>query len=328
MKNSKKIRSSLTISLLLTAAMGNAYALQSSQLRPDVKFPPWQNGKNNPAVNKGLNFNVPQVNSLPDFHGNFQQAELVIFVGGNYFFAMADLVQAFQKKHPEMTGKIYYETLPPGILQKQIKHNGTITVGNMTWTVKPDVYAAGKGRVEAMIKSGELVGPQVDYVTNNLTIMVPKDNPAKITQLNDLAKPGVRVVMPNPATEGIAIQASKALVKAGGDALNQAVYKTKVDNGSTALTTIHHRQTPLALMQGYADGGVTWKSEAIFQQEIGNPISFVDIPDEHNITAIYSAAMVKDAKHQKAAALWLDFLKSADALKVFEHYGFKAYKKP
>uniref|UniRef100_UPI00262367E7 substrate-binding domain-containing protein n=1 Tax=Acidocella sp. TaxID=50710 RepID=UPI00262367E7 len=165
----------------------------------------------------------------------------------------------------------------------------------------------------------------VPYVTNDLTIMVPKGNPAHIQSLADLGKPGVRLVMPNPAYEGIARQIEAALRKAGGDALETQVYQTGVTNGTTILTHIHHRQTPLFLMQGLADAGVTWKSEAIFQEEIGNPISDVPIPAADNATAIYAGAVVKGAAHPDAAKAWLSFIHSPAALAIFEHYGFKPY---
>ena len=70
-----------------------------------------------------------------------------------------------------------------------------------------------------MVAKGKLVGPALPYVTNTLTIMVPKGNPAHITGLKDLGKPDIKVVMPNPAFEGIARQIEKSLVKAGGKAL-------------------------------------------------------------------------------------------------------------
>ena len=162
-----------------------------------------------------------------------------------------------------------------------------------------------------------LEAPAVPYVTNTLTIMVPKDNPAHVTGLADLGKPGLRLAMPNPAFEGIARQIDAALKKAGGDALATAVYKTKVADGSTVLTHIHHRQTPLFLMQGLADAGVTWQSEAMFQEQAGHAITHVDIPAGQNSTAIYAGAMVKGAPHPEAAKLWLDFIHSGPALAIF-----------
>jgi len=288
-------------------------------------FPPWQHGANNDAVVRGLEFTVPQVDVLADFHGSLANPKLVLFVGGNYFFGMAPLVQAFETAHPDFKGRIYWETIPPGLLAKQIEGGGTITVGNMSWTVKPDAYFAGLGKVNDLIKHGLLVGPPMPYATNTLTIMVPKGNPAHITGLADLGKPGVRLAMPNPAFEGIARQIKITLGKVGGENLVDAVYDKKVKDGSAILTHIHHRQTPLFLMQGVADAGVTWQSEAIFQEQVGNPIEHVNIADTDNATAIYAGAEVKGAAHPEAAKLWLDFIHSPGALQIFERYGFKPY---
>lgn len=289
-------------------------------------YPPWSHGENNPVESRGLEFTVPEVDNLPDFHGNPINPRLSIFVGGNYFFAMAPLVKAFEKKHPELKGKVYYETIPPGLLAEQIKHGGTITVGNMTWTVHADVYAAGLRRINSSIKEGDAIGPAIPYVTNTLAIMVPKGNPAQITTLNDLGKPGVRLVMPNPAFEGVGRQIKNSLAKAGGEELVRAVYETKVKNGETLLTHIHHRQSPLYLMQGKADAGVTWQSEAIFQEQVGNPIGHVPIADNQNATGIYAVAMVKGAPHRAAGKKWIEFLKSSEAQEIFGRFGFKSYR--
>ena len=288
-------------------------------------FPPWQHGANNDAADRGFDFTVPEVDVLADFHGEAVNAKLVLYIGGNYYFAMAPLVRAFETTHPQYKGRIYWETIPPGLLVKQMQAGGLITVGNMTWTARPDAYFGGLVKVKTLIAQGLLTGPAVPYVTNTLTIMVPKGNPAHITGLSDLGKPAVRLAMPNPAFEGVARQIKIALEKAGGPALATEVYETKVKDGSTILTHIHHRQTPLFLMQGLADAGVTWQSEAVFQEQAGHPIANVAIPHADNATAIYAGAAVKGAAHPAAAKAWLDFIRSPAALRIFEHYGFKPY---
>lgn len=288
-------------------------------------FPPWQHGANNDVTNRGFDFTVPEVDDLADFHGNPTDAKLVLYVGGNYYFAMAPLVRAFEAAHPEYRGRIYWETIPPGLLVQQMKAGGTITVGNMTWTAKPDAYLAGLAKVNGLIDQGLLIGPAVPYVTNDLAIMVPKGNPSHITGLADLGKPGLRLVMPNPAFEGIARQIKQALNKAGGAALVNAVYGRKVQDGTTILTHIHHRQTPLFLMQGLADAGVTWQSEALFQEQDGHPIAHVAIAAVDNATAIYAGAEFRNAVHPLAAKAWLSFVHSPAALHIFERYGFKPY---
>ncbi len=286
-------------------------------------FPPWSHGANDPARHKGLAFTVPEVDDLADFHGDPQNAKLILYIGGNYYFAVAPLVAMFEKEHPGLRGRIYSETLPPGILLKQLQAGGTITVGNMTWTAPSDVYAAGKVKVQSLIRRGRLDGPADSYTSNDLAIMVPRGNPAHIRTLRDLGRTDVRLAMPNPAWEGVARQIQLALTRAGGRKLVQMVYHRKVFDGQTILTHIHHRQTPLYLMQGLVDAGVTWKSEAIFQEQIGHPISYVSIPARDNATAVYAAALVHGARHVRAAKDWLQFLQSPSAQAIFARYGFK-----
>lgn len=286
-------------------------------------YPPWSHGANDPALSKGLEFTVPGVDDMPDFHGSLDSPKLVIYVGGNYFFAMAPLVKAFEAQHPRLRGRLFYVTIPPGLLIRAMELGGTFTSGNMTFTVAPDVFAAGLKKVRSQVAAGRLVPPAVPYTTNDLTIMVPAGNPAHITGLRDLGKPGVRLAMPNPAWEGVARQIKLALIKAGGPALEHTVYVGKVADGQTILTHIHHRQTPLFLMQGLADAGVTWKSEAIFQEQAGHPITRVDIPASQNVTAVYAAAVVRGAPHPRAARAWIAFLRSPTARRIFARYGFK-----
>ncbi len=315
------------LAIAAAAILGAASASATARSAPAPSssraiFPPWSHGANAPASFKGLDFTVPEADDMADFHGDLDDPKLVVFAGGNYFFAMAPLVAAFSAEHPQYRGRIFYVTIPPGLLLRAMDERDTFTSGNLTFTVHPDVFAAGLKKVIAAVRSGRLTGPAIAYATNDLAIMVPRGNPGHIRSLRDLGKPGVRIAMPNPAFEGVARQIQAALQKAGGTALVGAVYRTKVANGQTLLTHIHHRQTPLWLMQGRVVAGVTWKSEAIFQEQAGHPIGMVRIPAAENATATYGAALVRTAPHPAAGRAWLAFLASPTALHIFERYGF------
>lgn len=303
------------ISILLTIASAPLVFSQAA--------PPWSKGANDPATQKGYVFHVPDVDNVPDLHGNPCNAKLVIFIGGNQFFVLPQLVAAFDQQHPELAGHIYYETLPPGILRRQIAADNTLTLGNLTIQVKPDVYEAGIRAVHQMEQAGKLNGV-VEYATNDLEIMVPKENPNHIESLKDLARPDIRLSMPNPQWEGVANQIAASLRKAGGEELYQAVYQDKVKSGQTSLTEIHHRQTPMRIMSKQVDAGVTWASEVRFQESIGNPIQGVPIPPDQNVTAIYAGGVMKDAPHPAIAAQWLVFLRSPEAQSIYQQYGFRS----
>lgn len=303
--------------LLCVAGLGIPCAAQAS--------PPWSHGRNDPATQQGFVFQVDNVDNVPDLHGNPCNAKLVLFIGGNQFFALPQLVAVFEQEHPDLKGLIFYETLPPGILRKQMAAGNAVTLGNLTIQVKPDVYEAGARVLNTMQQAGQ-VTDVIPYVTNTLEIMVPKGNPKHIRSLNDLGRPGLRLSMPNPAWEGVANQIQSALRKAGGDALEKTVYETKVQSGETKLTQIHHRQTPMRILSGAVDAGVTWASEVRFQTSIGNPVEGVPIPDDQNETAIYAGGIVKDAPHAATATEWLAFLKSEKAQAIYHQYGFRSYQ--
>ncbi len=106
--------------------------------------------------------------------------------------------------------------------------------------------------------------------------------------------------------------------KAGGEKLAKAVYEDKLKDGSTVLTHIHHRQTPLFLIQGVADAGVTWQSGShFFRSRTVIRSLTLKFPTEQNTVAIYAGAEVADAAHPDAAKAWLDFIKSPAALGIF-----------
>jgi ABC-type molybdate transport system substrate-binding protein len=287
--------------------------------------PPWSKVRNAPAEDKGFIFSVPDIDNVPDLHGNPEGAKLVLFIGGNQFFVLPELIAAFEAHHPELRGHIFYETLPPGVLRKQMASGDTLTLGNFTLHVQPDVYAAGAEALDEMEKQNQVETP-VHYVTNDLGIMVAKSNPKQIKSLRDLAKPDVRLAMPNQEFEGVARQIADSLRKTGGEELFRTVYQEKAKRGSTYLTEIHHRQTPMRIMKGESDAGVTWSSEIRFQEKIGNPIDGVSIPKNENATGTYAAAVVSNAPHPDAARAWVSFLTSPEAQSIYAEYGFGGVK--
>lgn len=298
------------------------FAMAACLSAQPLVFPPWSKGANNPALDKGVDFQVPDIDNVPDLHGNPNNALLVLFVGGNQFMVMPALIQAFEAEHPELRGRIFYETLPPGILSKQIAAKGIVTLGNFTLEAQADVYEAGLNAVQEMEKAGVLDAP-VTYATNDLAIMVRRGNPLNIRSLQDLGTERIRLAMPNPGWEGVAKQIAASIEKAGGKGLVDTVMNKKVSDGTTFLTQIHHRQTPMRIMTGQSDAGVVWTSEIKFQERIGNPVAGVAIPIEQNATGTYAAAILKNAPHRAAASEWLAFLKSVAGQKAYADYGFK-----
>lgn len=275
------------------------------------------------ATPRAAVFTVPPVDAVSDLHGNPAGAQLVIFMAGNQYMLMPALLAAFRERYPRARD-IYYETLPPGIVALQMER-GSLSVGNLLVSARPDVFMSGGRRMLAMQRDG-YVGKSWVYATNDLAIMVHAGNPRNIRSLRDLGRPEVRVAMPNPQWEGIGEQIEAAYRKAGGEALMREIMITKVADGTTMLTRIHHRQTPMFILDGRADAGPVWISEALYERRIGAPIAYVPIPREDNVTARYEAAEVREAPHASLAKAFVEFLNSPAARTIYRSYGFGAPK--
>ncbi len=280
----------------------------------DHRFdPPW----NTPPGSQVM-FTVPGVDNVPDLFGDINDPQLVVFFAGNQFMCIGDLITAFKAAYPKYQ-RIFAETLPPGILARQIQ-GGSITIGNMRITLRPDVYTAGKNRIDQMKDS--FVRTEA-YAYNRLAVMVQKGNPKRIRGLRDLAATGLRISMPNPEWEGIGKRIEEAYIKAGGDSLRKIIMTTKVKDGTTFLTEIHHRQSPMRILYDQSDAAPVWYTEVYYQQMIRHPVEMVEIPAAENISATYVAGQLNNAPHVQAAADFMDFLTSAAARSIYSKYGFR-----
>lgn len=295
------------IVLMVTLLLAGALHAQ------DHRFdPPW----NTPPA-AGVSFTVPGIDNVPDLYGDIIDPQLVIFFAGNQFMVIDSLIHDFKKAYPQYQ-RVFAETLPPGILAQQIL-TGSLVLGNLRIAVQPDIYTAGKSRIDQLKDSFSVVK---NYAGNTLAIMVHKGNPKKVNRLSDLARKDVRVSMPNPAWEGIGKRIEEAYVKAGGTALQQVIMKEKVTKGGTYLTKIHHRETPLRILYQQSDAGPVWFTEAYYQQMIGHPVELIQVPAAENIQASYWAGILKSATHQEAAKDFMNFLLGPQGQGIYKHFGF------
>ena len=89
------------------------------------------------------------------------EADLVVFMAGNQFMAMPELMEKFQGRHPEVRN-IYYETLPPGLELKQVLSGGAVFRDDII-DVYPDVYTSVNENVmKTLVNAGHM--QTTDYV--------------------------------------------------------------------------------------------------------------------------------------------------------------------
>jgi ABC-type molybdate transport system substrate-binding protein len=261
-----------------------------------------------------------------DLHGleDTQNAELVIFMAGNQFMAMDDLVAAFRQAHPGI-GPIYYETLPPKMELRQILAGGAMFRGKLI-DVRADVYTSVSFQgVEALAAAGLVNADDCFvYLRNRIALMVPAGNPLGIGSVADLARDGLRISQPSPAHEDIAEHILAMYRQAGGDELLDRIMEAKLERKETLLTTVHHRETPERILSGQADTGPVWATEIEHARASGLPLEGIAIgPDlDQRDRVRYYACPLKNGAHPRNGQRFLAFLKSSEACRIYQKYGF------
>ncbi|MGD8961707.1 MAG: substrate-binding domain-containing protein [Desulfobacterales bacterium] len=252
------------------------------------------------------------------------EADLVLFMAGNQFMVMPEIISAFQDLHPEIKN-IFYETLPPGLELKQILAGGALWQSK-PFLVYPDVYSSVNHKAMQILTQQGHIRPEDQhlYLHNRLTLMVPRGNPAGISSVNDLARDDVRISQPDPENEDIAHHIVDMYCQAGGDALVRRIMEEKRAKDTTIFTLVHHRETPLRIANKSVDVGPVWVTEAIQARaarlafdEI-EPGGHLDQRDKIN----YYICRLKKALHPHNAQKFIDFILSPTAQNIYESSGF------
>jgi ABC-type molybdate transport system substrate-binding protein len=258
--------------------------------------------------------------------GDSYTAELVMYLAGNQFMVMEELITDFQKKHPDIK-TVYVETIPPGqILKGQLLKQGEIE-GQKT-AMNPDLFASVNiGHLKKMKAEGKMTEHAI-YIHNKLELMVAAGNPKGIKGPEDLGRDDLLQSHPNPLTEGIfKFYGSEMLKDLGlhekvtGGAECRSCWAVE---GKTWFTSRHHRETPDRIEKGEADVGIVWTTEVVEAKREGRPIDGVAIPAPLNKQdkVNYAIGVVNTGRNGENAARFLQYLATDEAQAIYASYGF------
>ncbi len=258
--------------------------------------------------------------------GNSYTSDLVMYLAGNQFMVMEELIKDFQGKNADIKS-IYVETIPPGqILKGQILKQGEID-GQKT-AQNPDLYASvNLGHLKKLKGKGIMSDYKV-YTHNKLELMVAKGNPKGIKGAKDLGRDDLVQSHPNPLTEGIfKFYGSQMLKDLGLYEKVTADKKCKgcwAIEGKTWFTQRHHRETPHRIENGQADVGIVWTTEVKHGLAEGRKIDGVVIAAPYNMghKVGYAIGALNTGKNQANAKRFLDYLSTDKAQNIYASYGF------
>jgi len=162
-------------------------------------------------------------------------------------------------------------------------------------------------------------------ITDSVVVLaVRKGNPKHVRTWDDLLKPGVEVITPNPFTSGGArwnVLAAYAAKSGGGrdDAAGLAYLHQLFRH--VAVQDTSARNSLQTFANGKGDVLISYQSEAIFAQHHGQPIDYV-VPDG-NVLIENPVAVTAKSKSPEQARAFLEFLRSSTAQRILADAGYR-----
>jgi molybdate transport system substrate-binding protein len=185
-----------------------------------------------------------------------------------------------------------------------------------------DVFASANMKQMDALKRDQLMNNSsiIIFAENKISLIVPKDNPAKIRNLTDLAKPGLKIIM---GTKDVPVgdYALQIINRLGNDSAYGPDYKALVmANIISQETTVNYVVTKVAL--GEADVGFAYVSDVT--KDLASKVDKIDIPDEYNVIGKYPIGVLKDSKYPAKSQDFINLVTSEQGKAILEKYGFSA----
>lgn len=226
--------------------------------------------------------------------GGAMQGTIIVAAASSLTGTFDTLARQFEKKHPGATVKLDFGGSPT--LATQIDEGAPV-----------DVFASASTKdMQTVVAAGNANGP-VTFARNSAEIAVPAGNPAHVTSLADLAKPGVRLAICE-ANVPCGVVADAVLAKA-------RLTVTPVTRQPDVKATLS------VISSGEVDAGIVYVTDV---KAAGAAVTGIPIPAADNAATDYPIAVCRQSNDQALAQLFVDYVRSAAGRSVLTAAGFVA----
>ncbi|WP_430333174.1 sulfate ABC transporter substrate-binding protein [Rhodococcus sp. ACT016] len=158
-----------------------------------------------------------------------------------------------------------------------------------------------------------------------VTLVVRKGNPENIRDWNDLLRPGIEVVTPNPFSSGSAkwnLLAPYAAASDGGKNPQAGLdYLQKLVGEHVKVQPKSGREATEMFLQGTGDVLLSYENEALFTERKGDPVEHVTPPVTFKVEN--PVAVVSTGRNASTAITFRDYLYTPQAQRQWAEAGFR-----
>jgi molybdate transport system substrate-binding protein len=223
------------------------------------------------------------------------EGDVTVFAAASLTDAFDDVGAAFEEANPDVSVEFNYG--PSSGLREQILEGAPA-----------DVFAsANTSNMDQLVEADAAADPQ-DFVTNQLQIVVPADNPGEVDGLDDFAHGDLLIGL---CAEDVPCG------EFGREVLVNAEVEPSVDTEEPDVRALLTK-----VEAGELDAGIVYITDVL---SAGDAVEGIDIPADDNVTATYriaSIASLAEAGNAEVAAAFVEFVLSDEGQEILAGYGF------
>ena len=235
------------------------------------------------------------------------KGEVYAFIAASLSNSMEEIQKDFNELYPNVT--IYYSADSSGTLQTQIEEGARCDLFFSAADKQMDALTEEKLTKEDTVK---------DLLENKVVLIKPKDGETKVTGFENITDAANIALAGDSVPVG---QYSREIFDNLG--ITDEVNKMEINEGKNVSEVL------AAVSEGSNEIGIVYATDAASVADKVDVIA--EAPADALKTPVrYPVGLIEDKEASEddtaAAEAFLEYIKSDDAMKVFEKYGFTAYK--
>lgn len=231
---------------------------------------------------------------------------LIIYAASSLTEAFTEIGAEFEARQPEI--RVVFNFAGSQALSTQLEHGAVA-----------DVFAsADTVHMDRLHEKGLLAEQPVPFAKNRLIVALPATNPGKVSNLPDLARPGLAIVI---AQEHVPVgrYTRQVLANLSANAAYGSAFRDAV-LANVRSEELNVRQVLAKVVLGEADAGFVYVSDIAASSAT---VKTLEIPEHANVMAEYPIALLASAKEEALARSFIEFLRSAIAQDILRQAGLQ-----
>ena len=228
---------------------------------------------------------------------------LTVYAAASLTDAFTEIGNAFEADHPDVG--VVFNFGGSQNLRTQIEQGAPA-----------DVFASANTKeMNTLVVQGFVAaGTPKIFLANQLVVILPKDNPAGITSLEDLSKPNLKLVL---AAEEVPAGRYARQVLENLNSMFGADYRDKV-LANLVSNEDNIRQAVTKVQLGEADGSIVYISDAVAAPGLPR----IEIPADVNVLAEYPITQLVSSLNPELADQFIAFILSPTGQAILAKWGF------